>query len=96
MQIQRHRPILYFENDLGEASSELLSYAMEKLGYDLFWHPAQIFDEENFFGNPVNHRTSRDIVSLMVFCTVRAKGRDTESSAHNQQGRLLGGIVSSS
>ena len=50
MQIQRHRPILYFENDLGEASSELLSYAMEKLGYDLFWHPAQIFDEENFFG----------------------------------------------
>jgi FkbM family methyltransferase len=66
MQIERHRPILYFENDVREASSELLSYAMETLGYDLFWHPAPIFDEENFFGNPVNHWTPRNIVSLMV------------------------------
>jgi FkbM family methyltransferase len=66
MQIERHRPILYFENDVREASSKLLSYAMEKLGYDLYWHPAPIFDEDNFFGNPVNHWTPRNIVSLMV------------------------------
>ena len=66
MQIERHRPILYFENDVREASSELLSYATEKLGYDLYWHPAPIFDEDNFFGNPVNHWAPKSIVSLMV------------------------------
>ena len=66
MQIERHRPVLYFENDVREASSELLSYAMEKLGYDLYWHPAPIFDEDNFFGNPVNHWAPKNIVSLMV------------------------------
>jgi FkbM family methyltransferase len=66
MQIERHRPILYFENDVREASPELLSYAKDKLGYDLYWHPAPIFDEENFFGNPVNHWAPRVVVSLMV------------------------------
>jgi FkbM family methyltransferase len=66
MQIERHRPILYFENDVRGASSELLSYAMEKLGYDLYWHPAPIFDEDNFFRNPVNHWAPNSVVSLMV------------------------------
>jgi FkbM family methyltransferase len=66
MQIERHRPILYFENDVREASAELLSYARDKLGYDLYWHPAPIFDEDNFFGNPVNHWAPRTVVSLMV------------------------------
>lgn len=66
MQIERFRPVLYFENDVREASAELLSYAMDKLGYDLYWHPAPIFDERNFFGNPVNHWAPTKIVSLMV------------------------------
>jgi len=39
---------------------------MDKLGYDLYWHPAPIFDERNFFGNPVNHWAPSKIVSLMV------------------------------
>jgi FkbM family methyltransferase len=66
MQIDRHRPILYFENDVREASVELLSYVKDRLGYDLYWHPAPIFDESNFFGNPDNHWAPRDLVSLMV------------------------------
>lgn len=66
MQIEKHRPILYFENDVREASAELVSYAKDKLGYDLYWHPAPIFDVDNFFGNPVNHWAPRNIVSLMV------------------------------
>jgi len=66
MQIERYRPVLYFENDVKEASAELLSYVMEKLGYDLYWHPAPIFDEQNFFGNPVNHWAPKNIMSLMV------------------------------
>jgi FkbM family methyltransferase len=66
MQIERHRPILYFENDIREASADLLSFAMEKLGYELYWHPAPIFEPENFFGNPVNQWAPRNIASLMV------------------------------
>jgi len=66
MQIERFRPVLYFENDVREASPELLCYLMDKMGYDLYWHPAPIFDEQNFFGNPVNHWAPKNVISLMV------------------------------
>ena len=66
MQIERFRPVLYFENDVRDASQELLFYAMEKLGYDLYWHPAPIFDQDNFFGNPVNHWAPKAYTSMMV------------------------------
>lgn len=65
MQIERFRPTLYFENDVREASSALLAYVMG-LAYDLYWHPAPIFDSDNFFGNPANHWAPREIMSLMV------------------------------
>jgi len=66
MQIERHRPILYFENDVRESSAELLGYVIDKLGYKVYWHPAPIFEEKNFFGNPVNHWAPQNVVSLMV------------------------------
>lgn len=66
MQIERFRPILYFENDVRDASAPLLSYVMDKLGYDLYWHLAPIFDKDNYFGNPVNFWTPQAITSLMV------------------------------
>lgn len=66
MQIERFRPILYFENDVREASAELLAFAMTTLGYDLYWHPAPIFAANNFLGNPVNHWAPDEITSLMV------------------------------
>jgi FkbM family methyltransferase len=66
MQIEKHRPVLYFENDVRESSADLLSFVMDKLGYDLYLHPAPVFEESNFFGNPVNHWAPRNICSLMV------------------------------
>jgi FkbM family methyltransferase len=66
MLIEKHRPVIYFENDVLQASRALLSYLMGKLGYDLYWHPAPIFDPQNFCGNPVNHWAPKNIVSLMV------------------------------
>ena len=66
MQIERFRPNLYFENDVRDASPDLLSFAIDKLGYDLYWHPAPIFDADNFFDNPVNHWAPNSINSLMV------------------------------
>lgn len=66
MQIERFRPVLYFENDMREKSRDLLAFVMGDLGYDLYWHPAPIFDANNFFGNPVNHWAPNNIVSLMM------------------------------
>ena len=63
--IEKSRPILYFENDDRSASGSLLEYAMS-LNYDLYWHPAPIFDPDNFFGNPTNYWAPRNILSLMV------------------------------
>jgi FkbM family methyltransferase len=66
MQIERYRPIIYLENDDKESSPDLLSYLIDKLGYDLYWHPAPIFEESNFLNNPVNDWASKNIVSQMV------------------------------
>jgi FkbM family methyltransferase len=66
MQIERFRPVLYFENDVREVSEPLCDYVMNTLGYDLYMHPAPIFDPDNFFGNPENHWAPKEIISMMV------------------------------
>jgi len=66
MQIEKYRPILYFENDVRALSAPLLEFVTKTLGYRLYWHAAPIFDEDNFLGNPVNHWAPRDIVSMMM------------------------------
>lgn len=66
MQIEKFRPVLYFENDARDVSSRLLDFAMNKLGYDLYWHPAPIWEADNYFGNPVNHWAPDNIASLMI------------------------------
>lgn len=66
MTIERYRPVLYFENDTQDASCELLGLAMETLGYNLYWHPAPVFERDNYFGNPTNHWAPQNLASLMV------------------------------
>jgi FkbM family methyltransferase len=66
MQIERFRPILYFENDVREKSAKLLEFARDVLGYDLYFHPAPIFSEDNFFGNRTNHWAPAEIKSWMI------------------------------
>ena len=63
--IEKCRPVLYFENDAKDLSSALLGHAMDR-NYDLYWHPAPIFEPDNFFGNPANHWAPRNVLSLMV------------------------------
>lgn len=76
MQIERFRPTLYVENDVQDASAPLLEFLLQDLGYDAYWHPAPIFDKQNFFGNPVNHWGSDNVVSLMVLCVPRERKID--------------------
>ena len=66
MLIERFRPVLYFENDVKNKSVELLGFAGGKLGYDLYWHPAPIFQPNNFFGNPINHWAPHEVCSRMI------------------------------
>ena len=63
--VARHRPVLYFENDQRPASAALLGHVLG-LGYELFWHPAPIWAQDNFFGNPENHWAPKNFISLMV------------------------------
>lgn len=66
MMIEAHRPILYFENDVHDASSPLLDFVVCGLGYDAYWHIAPVFEEDNYFGNPVNHWAPKNLASIMV------------------------------
>jgi FkbM family methyltransferase len=63
--IEKCRPILYFENDDRASSPELLDHVMRQR-YELYWHPAPIFEQNNFFGNPTNHWAPNNVVSFMV------------------------------
>jgi FkbM family methyltransferase len=63
--IENSRPVLYFENDDRAVSAALLDHAMNQR-YDLYWHPAPIFDPDNYYGNPTNHWAPNNIISFMV------------------------------
>lgn len=71
--IDKFRPILYLENDIRDKSKSLLEYLM-MLNYDVYWHIAPIFSENNFLNNPVNHWAPNGIVSLMVLAIPKEQG----------------------
>ncbi len=62
--ITAHRPILYFENDVEPLSHPLLATAF-KFGYDLYWHLAPVFNQDNYLKNQQSH-WNFDLLSLMV------------------------------
>lgn len=66
MQIERLRPVLYFENEDRERSPALCEFVMRTLGYELYFHPAPVITQDNFFGNPVNHWAPRQLASMMM------------------------------
>jgi FkbM family methyltransferase len=76
--IAKTRPVVYFENDEREKSPALLEHLMAR-DYTLYWHPAPIFEPDNFYGNPVNHWAPQNIRSLMVLSlpTEKAGGVST-------------------
>ena len=46
---------------------------MKDLGYAAYFHPAPIFDQDNFFGNRDNHWAPKSIVSMMVLAVPEEK-----------------------
>jgi FkbM family methyltransferase len=63
--INKYRPVLYFENDMKPMSRDLIAFVLS-LGYRIYFHPAPIFQPNNFFENTNNHWAPRSIVSLMM------------------------------
>ncbi len=63
--IQRHKPILYVENDWEDKSASLIRY-IDSLGYDMYWHRPPLFNPSNFLGNPNN--VFDTIVSINMLC----------------------------
>lgn len=51
--INRHRPVLYVENDRKDRSGALIEYLLS-LGYKLYWHLPPMFNPANHFANPEN------------------------------------------
>lgn len=63
--IERHKPILYVENDKADKSAALIRY-IDSLGYNMYWHTPGYFNPNNFF----NHQTDvfNNIISLNMLC----------------------------
>jgi FkbM family methyltransferase len=66
--IEKHRPILYLENDRRENSPALITLVFE-LGYDIYWDAPPIFNPNNFNGNADN--IFKNTVSINIVCIPR-------------------------
>ena len=51
--LERHRPVLYLENDREKNSPALISALLE-LGYKLYWHLPRFFEPDNYYANQEN------------------------------------------
>lgn len=63
--IEKHRPLLYVENDRIEKSKALIEWLMAA-GYRLWWHAPSLFNQDNYFG--IEENDYPDIVSLNMLC----------------------------
>src|SRR5689334_24394519 len=52
-------------------------------GYDLYFHPAPIFSEDNFFGNRTNHWAPAEIKSWMIVGLPSERELDRKSTRLN-------------
>ena len=68
--IEKHRPVLYVENDRAEKSDALLAY-IESIGYRMYFHRPMLFNPKNFFGNPNN--IFGNVVSQNLLCFHRSQ-----------------------
>lgn len=67
--LQRHKPILYVENDRLEKSRQLIEL-IGSCGYRLYWHVPPLFNPENFAGSGDNIYPG--IASFNMLCVHRS------------------------
>ncbi len=72
-QLSRHRPILYVENDWRDKSPELISL-IQSLGYDLWWHFAPLFSQDNYL--KVTENIFGAVTSINMLCLPKEEARN--------------------
>ncbi len=70
--IQQFQPVIYYENDIRDKSAEIIQFLLN-FGYRIFFHPAPIFQENNFYQNRKNFWAPKNIVSLMMLAIPNGK-----------------------
>jgi FkbM family methyltransferase len=63
--IEKHRPLLYVENDRVDKSQALVECIIAA-GYRLWWHTPALFNPNNFFG--VNENMYANTISINMLC----------------------------
>jgi hypothetical protein len=69
--LDRHRPVLYLENNILERSEALLSYIFSA-GYDCWWHISPYFNQDNFYRNSTNLFAGVSRPEINVLCLPQA------------------------
>lgn len=80
--IERHKPLLYLENDREDQSAALIADILAR-GYRAWWHTPRLFDANNFAGDKENifGRT----ISVNLLCIHSSQGA-TVSNMHEVLG----------
>lgn len=73
--IERHKPLLYVENDKEPKAASLIRY-LDSIGYAMYWHQPPLFNPQNFFQNPEN--VFGRIVSINMVCVHRSKAANMQ------------------
>ena len=89
--IEKHKPILYVENDRKD-KSEALIQLIQSLGYRLFWHTPPLFNPNNFANCTENNY--KNIVSINMLCfhqsfQLNIKGLEEVSLNHHEENKAL-------
>lgn len=75
--LQKHRPLLYVENDRAEKSSELIQWLLAK-AYRLYWHRPRMFNSRNHFAETEN--VFGNIVSMNMLCVPQSRYIEAQDS----------------
>lgn len=75
--IKRSRPFLYVENDR-PAKSERLIHAIQKLGYDMWWHLPPLFNPDNMQG--IKKSPWPGVISINMLCAPKEREMKVEGA----------------
>lgn len=76
--IEKHRPVIYVENDIQEKSVRLLKF-LKNHNYEMYWHFPLIVTDDNYFGYKLDE--SEKVVSINVLAVPIEKNYTTNGLA---------------
>jgi FkbM family methyltransferase len=83
--IEKHRPIIYIENDRVE-NSEILIQLLWDLGYRLYWHISNYYNQHNYFNNALNvfpQISSFNMLCIPTKSDINIEGEEITDKTHH-------------